>query len=83
MGDARVDGDGLKPRIEMLTTCLKFPMATATILTMMLAVPTAMETMLAMLGAAYEWIRISECPTEHASALAARPRVWYVGWVVG
>ena len=28
----------------------------------------------------YRWVRVKECPSKHAGALAARPRVWYVGY---
>ena len=28
----------------------------------------------------YRWVRVKECPSTHAGALAARPRVWYVSY---
>ena len=37
------------------------------------------ETMLRAVGP-YSWVRVDECPTEHAGAMQARPRLWFVGW---
>ena len=41
-----------------------------------------LESMLAAAGS-YEWMVVEECPSVHAGALAARPRVWYVGYERG
>ena len=36
------------------------------------------ECMLLRVGP-YKWRRVQECPSDHSGALAARPRLWYVG----